>query len=297
MRPFRRRRRRSYVIWPLVYGRAEQAGHLGTEAPVGEAADGMDEQAQGAGQGHDAGVPEAQGSGSLALLVRGQCDPLEELGRDGTALADTLDDKQPPVGGTGLRLDLGQVPEAPLTAEIGRAVDDRLDPQRPALLEVLLDPGVLVEEVDRNLGPAGDDLGRERPRRRALDPSIEDQGDLVGPTEVEVVGDERLEEGPSRRGASKTIVRATRPGASRVPTSSRPPGRPDRAGSAGGPSSARRSARSGLGRGGRTGPGGRPGLRSAAKPLASSVNASPAAGAWRLAHSCPFSQTLAGYGK
>jgi hypothetical protein len=56
-------------------GTAEQAAHLGAEAPVGEADDGIQQDAQGAGQGHDARIPEAQSSGSLALLQRGLRDP------------------------------------------------------------------------------------------------------------------------------------------------------------------------------------------------------------------------------
>ncbi len=45
----------------------EQTGNEGTKAPVGEAGDGVGSHAQGTGQGSGANVPEAQGSGSLAL--------------------------------------------------------------------------------------------------------------------------------------------------------------------------------------------------------------------------------------
>lgn len=57
-------------------GDAEQAGDEGAQAPVGDAGDGMQRQAQGAGQGHGAWVPEAQRSGSLALPCVGLLDPL-----------------------------------------------------------------------------------------------------------------------------------------------------------------------------------------------------------------------------
>src|SRR4051794_26652486 len=63
----------------------EKAGDLGTQAPIGEAGHRVDGDAQSADQGHRARIPEAQGSGSLALLKRGQCDPLKERGRNGTA--------------------------------------------------------------------------------------------------------------------------------------------------------------------------------------------------------------------
>jgi hypothetical protein len=55
----------------------------------------------------------------LALLDRGQCHPLEQLGGDGTALADTLDGKQPPVGGASLSLQLVEVAQPTLAAEVG----------------------------------------------------------------------------------------------------------------------------------------------------------------------------------
>jgi hypothetical protein len=45
---------------------------------VGEGGDGAELVAQSAGQGHDANVAEAQGSGSLALTVVGQVDALVE---------------------------------------------------------------------------------------------------------------------------------------------------------------------------------------------------------------------------
>ena len=82
----------------------EQAGDLGTQAPIGEAGHGVDGDAQSADQGHRARIPEAQGSGSLALLKRGQCDPLKERGRNGTALAGTLNSKQTTIGGASLGL-------------------------------------------------------------------------------------------------------------------------------------------------------------------------------------------------
>ena len=40
-------------------------------------------------------IPEAECSGSLALSCVGLVDALEERSADGTALAGTLDDKQP----------------------------------------------------------------------------------------------------------------------------------------------------------------------------------------------------------
>ena len=52
-----------------------------------------------------------------------------------------------PADGAGLVLELGEVGQAGVAAEVAGRVDDGLDPQGAALLEVLLDPGVLVEDV------------------------------------------------------------------------------------------------------------------------------------------------------
>ena len=80
------------VVGHLVGGvvLAEESGDEPAKALVGEAGDGVDDAAEGAGQGHGAWVPEAQGSGSLALSVVGLVDALEERRADGTALTGTF---------------------------------------------------------------------------------------------------------------------------------------------------------------------------------------------------------------
>ena len=59
--------------------------------------------------------------------------------------------------------------------------------------------------LDVGIDAAGDDLGGETARGRALaggdDVSVEHQADLVGPAQVEMVLDGRLEPGPSEVGA------------------------------------------------------------------------------------------------
>jgi hypothetical protein len=101
------------VIGHLVHAVvvAEESGHQPAKALVGKAGDGVDDTAQGAGQGHGAWIPEAQGSGSLALPVVGLVDALKERSADGTALAGTFDHKHPMVDLPALFDELGQVLE------------------------------------------------------------------------------------------------------------------------------------------------------------------------------------------
>lgn len=63
----------------------EESRDQPTKALVGEAGDGVDDAAERTGQSHGAWVPEAPGSGSLALLVVGLVEAVEEIVSDGTA--------------------------------------------------------------------------------------------------------------------------------------------------------------------------------------------------------------------
>ena len=72
-------------------GGAEQSGHQGAQAPVGDAGDGAQGDAQGAGQGLDPRVAETHGCSSPPVRVDGGVrDPLEDWIRKDTALADTF---------------------------------------------------------------------------------------------------------------------------------------------------------------------------------------------------------------
>ena len=115
--------------------------------------------AESAGQSHGALIPEAQGSGSLALVV-GLVDALKERSADGTALTGMLDHKQSVVDLAGFVDQLREVLHAGADVEVGGLVDDRLDPERAAVFEVLLDAGVLVAEVDLDLGAGAEDPGQ-----------------------------------------------------------------------------------------------------------------------------------------
>src|SRR6476659_8132743 len=134
--------------------------------------------------------------------VRVPGDPLNGWTRQAAALTDTVSIEQGGVDRTGAGLQLIEMDQPPQTAQVARVVDDSLDAQRPPVLQILLDAGVPVEGVDVDLGAVGDDLGLELTGRRstAALPTPEDQLDPLRAADVEVVGDQGLEEPASVAG-------------------------------------------------------------------------------------------------
>ena len=85
-------------------GHAEQMGHLGTKAPMGES-ESVEADTESAEQGHDPRVAEPQGWGPPAVGGdRRLRDPLKGWARKDTALPDTFSIEQAGVDGTGLGL-------------------------------------------------------------------------------------------------------------------------------------------------------------------------------------------------
>jgi hypothetical protein len=101
----------------------------------------------------------------------------------------------------GLEADLPkrrEVTEPLADREVAGVVDGGLGSKGPAFLEVLLAPGVLVVDVQRWHHPFRDDPGPEPPGGLLGDAAVEDQGDLGGTSQVQVLFDHLLEEHPAR---------------------------------------------------------------------------------------------------
>ena len=161
----------------------------------------IDDSGEGAGEGHGAWVPESERSGSLVLPCVGLVDALEERRADGTALAGTLCLEHPGVDRSGDRDQFGDMLEAGENSDIGQLLDDRLDAECFSVCQVLLDAGVLVGEVDVDLGALGEHPGAGGVFEGSAATSAgEDDPEGLGATEVDVVSDEGLEEaaGPLR---------------------------------------------------------------------------------------------------
>ena len=143
----------------------------------------------------------------MALLKRGQCDPLKERGRNGTALAGTLNGKQTTIGSASLGLEFRQVVQAALAAQISRRVADGLDAQSATFLEIFLDAGVFVEHVDDDVHATRDNPGREWAVGVGADLAAEGQLHFVGAAESRLSATSASKKPRACRGASNTRVR------------------------------------------------------------------------------------------
>src|ERR1700739_955125 len=122
----------------------------------------------------------------------------------------------PAIGGKPAHAQLGQVDEAPADAEVVGIVDGGLGTQRPVFLVVLLDPGVLVIDVQGRGGALREYSGLPSPRGAAGDAAAEDQLHLFGPAEIEVLADHLFEQQAAMGGPIEHLKSArTRLGGSR----------------------------------------------------------------------------------
>src|SRR3954454_18894643 len=89
-------------------------------------------------------------------------------------------------------------------AEVAGVVDGGLGPKCSSFLVVLLHGGVFVLGVQRRSDAVGDhpgpEQGRGGPFPTVVDAPVEDQPDLIGAADVEVVADDVFEEDPASQG-------------------------------------------------------------------------------------------------
>jgi len=148
----------------------------------------------------DPRVGEPQGRNPLVGDHLGALDLPQGRFAEGAVVAELLDVEETSVG---VEADLpqgGEVLQPFAEGEVPRVVDRGLGPEGPPLLVVLLDPAVLVVQVERGRHPLGEDPRPEPPGGPPRDPAPEDQLHLVRPAEVQVLADDRLEEDPPGEG-------------------------------------------------------------------------------------------------
>ena len=135
--------------WERVRGQAEQRPQGCPEFTVAPAIRQQAEDHQQTEQGLDDRVGEAQGGGPLPCDGHWLGDVSERRFADRAVVADPLDVQQTSVG---LKADLpqgGEVRQPLADLEVVRVVDRGLRPECPALLVILLDPRVLVVDMER----------------------------------------------------------------------------------------------------------------------------------------------------
>jgi len=112
-------------------------------------------------------------------------------------VTEALDFKQPAVRAEADFAQFRQVVQSFADGKVVGVVDRRFGAQSALLLVILLDPGVLVIDVEGGCDALGEDAGAEPSRGAPGDPPIKDQLDLVGPAEIEVLADHLFEKQPA----------------------------------------------------------------------------------------------------
>src|SRR3974377_1227994 len=148
-----------------------------------------------------AGIGKAQSRGALASLLDRAIDALKGVLGEDAVVTEALDFEQPAVGAEAYFTQFRQVMQSLADGEVVGVVDGGFGAQSALLLVILLDPGVFVVDVERGCDALGEDAGAHPPRGSAGDPAIEDQLDLLGTTEIEVLADDLLEEHAAMRRA------------------------------------------------------------------------------------------------
>src|SRR6266516_5173404 len=82
-------------------------------------------------------------------------------------------------------------------AKVAGVIDGGLHPQGPTLLEVGLDLGGPVVDLQVRVDVGGDQAGLKTPRGSGADAAVHDQADLVGSAKIQVLADGRLKPGPA----------------------------------------------------------------------------------------------------
>ena len=125
-------------------------------------------------------------------------------------MADAFGVQQAPVGGVADLGQGGEVRQLFSDAEVARLVERGFRSERSPFLQVLLDLGLLVVQVEVGAGPAGNDLGPEGPWGGVLaaqpDLAAEDDVHLVRQADVDVVADQLLEKNRPQADRSSAMV-------------------------------------------------------------------------------------------
>src|SRR5437588_341249 len=139
-------------------------------------------------------ISKAQRCRTLSIDHDRSLQVLERCFADEAVVADALDVEQTSVGGKADLAQFLEILDASANIKVAGVVDGRFGSKRLSLLVILLDAALLVIDMERRHHTIGDHTGTKAARCAPPDPSVEYQGHLTGPPEIEVLPDHLLEE-------------------------------------------------------------------------------------------------------
>ena len=173
---------------------SEQRSKVLANIFVGKGALDEEEQEEDVEEALHARIGKAQRGGTLVVDDDGSLHILEGCFADEAVVTDALDVEQTSVGGKADVAQFGKIVDASADGEVASVVDGCLGSKSLSFLVVLLDAVLLVVDVQRGHDALCDDAGAELAGGAAGDLALEDQADLGGTADIEVLADDLLEE-------------------------------------------------------------------------------------------------------
>ena len=171
---------RGYVVRDFP----QQMSPMVSQFAVGKTSGQETKHQKGAEQGLYGCVGEPQSAGSLSINLDRFINPVECVFSKGAILADPLDVQKTSVGLEAEPPQGGQVRQPFADVEVSGVIDRGLGPQGAVLLEVLLDPRMLLVNMQRGNDPLRNHPQPEPPGSLFGDSPVEDQLHVIRPAQV-----------------------------------------------------------------------------------------------------------------
>jgi hypothetical protein len=142
-------------------------------------------------------VAKAQGADALTSHGLRRGHRLESILTQDRIVAQLLDVQETSVGCKGQLPQAREIVERLADAEVAGVVDNQLCPQRGAFLEVLLEEGAFVIQLQAGDHVVGDEPGAEAGLGVVRNATVKDQLHVLGASEVDVVAQHLLKEQPA----------------------------------------------------------------------------------------------------
>src|SRR5258708_5016879 len=142
----------------------------------------------------NAWIGEAESGGALTGALDRAVDLLKGLFGEDAVVTDAFDFEEPAVWTEADFAQFRQVVQSFADAEVVGVVDRCFGAQSALFLMILLDPCVLVIDMEGGCDALGEDAGAEPSRGAPVDTALKDELDLIRTAEIEVFADHRFEQ-------------------------------------------------------------------------------------------------------